>query len=185
MPPTGSRDTTLANTIRRGLAFALDWCLIALWGGALFGVVMLLRGGEAPHISSPWTAEAVGLVAMTLPVVMYFALIESSAWQASVGKRALGLIVTTQAGERLSLGGSLLRTGIKFLPWECGHMLAQHLYVGGEVAVWMWGVGAAAFVLPLVWVVTIVVRGRAPYDVWAGARVGVRHPTTQMDGGKA
>lgn len=40
---------------------------------------------------------------------MYYAFCESSAWQATVGKLALGIRVTDMAGKRLTLGRSLAR----------------------------------------------------------------------------
>ena len=51
--------------VRRLSAFALDWLVVALWGGVLFGVVMLATGGEPGRPGSPWSAQAVGVVAMT------------------------------------------------------------------------------------------------------------------------
>lgn len=54
-------------------------------------------------------------------MTLYFALSEASAREATLGKRRLGLRVVTVDGERLSLGRSLLRSAVKFLPWELAH----------------------------------------------------------------
>ena len=54
--------------MRRLAAFGVDWFVIALWGGVLFGAIMALNGGHGPNIHSPWIAQAIGFVAMTVPV---------------------------------------------------------------------------------------------------------------------
>src|SRR5262249_749397 len=80
--------------VRRLLAFAVDWFLVVLWGGVLFGAVTIATGGNPPRPENPWKAQGISLLAMTLPVILYFALCESSAMRASVGKRTLGLVVS-------------------------------------------------------------------------------------------
>jgi uncharacterized RDD family membrane protein YckC len=62
------------------------------------------------------------LTTVTLPVVLYYALSECSPWQATLGKRLMGLQVTGTAGERLPFGRALLRAALRFLPFEIGHM---------------------------------------------------------------
>jgi uncharacterized RDD family membrane protein YckC len=155
-------------------AFSVDWLLIALWGGALFGVVMFASGGSPPRPDSPWQAQGIGFVTMTLPVVLYFAVCESSVMRASVGKRVLGLVVTDETGARLSFRSAFLRNAIKFAPWEFGHTVAQQAVFSGEAgfATWVWVPAAIAFICPVLWVAGIVVRGRAPYDDLARTRVG-------------
>lgn len=159
--------------VRRALAFALDWLLIALWGGALFGAVMLASGGQPQPPGSPWSAQGIGLVAMTIPVCPYFAWSESSAAQASFGKRVLGLVVRGASGERLAFGRALLRNALKLAPWECGHTLAQQAIHSGDagIAPWVWAPAIVAFAGPLWWMGSILASGRAPYDRWTHARV--------------
>ncbi|MBI1381654.1 MAG: hypothetical protein GC161_11280 [Planctomycetaceae bacterium] len=159
--------------IRRLLAFALDWFVIALWGGLLFGVVMLATGGGPAPPENPWTAQALGFLTMTLPVTVYFALCESSSMRASLGKRLLGLVVSRESGERLSFASALLRNAGKFVPWELGHTVALQAALSGDAAfpMWVWGPLAVAFAGPLRWLVTVVATGRTPYDRWASARV--------------
>jgi uncharacterized RDD family membrane protein YckC len=85
-----------------------------------------------PRPENPWTAQAIGLLTMTLPVTLYFALCESSALRASLGKRVFGLVVSRETGERLLLRSALLRNAVKFVPWECGHTVAQQAAFSGE-----------------------------------------------------
>ena len=159
--------------VRRLFAFAVDWLVVAAWGGVLFGAVMLATGGYPPPRPNPWTAQAIGFVTMTLPVTVYFALCESSAMRASLGKRILGLLVSRENGERLSLGAALLRNAIKFVPWECGHTVAQQAVFSGDrgVATWVWVPAIVALAGPLWWLVALMTTGRTPYDRWASALV--------------
>jgi uncharacterized RDD family membrane protein YckC len=118
--------------VLRSLAFALDWVVVVLWGGMLFGGVMIATNGNPPRPENPWAAQAIGLLTMTVPVTLYFAFCESSARRASLGKRALGLFVSRETGARLPLRSALLRNAVKFVPWECGHTLAQQAAFSGE-----------------------------------------------------
>jgi hypothetical protein len=53
--------------VRRLLAFAIDWFLVALWGGVLFGAVMLPTSGHPPQPQNPWKAQVIGLFTVTIP----------------------------------------------------------------------------------------------------------------------
>ncbi len=158
---------------RRLLAFGLDWCAMALWGGAVFLAVMLATGGDPPAPSGPWSGQAIGFLAMTLPVLLYFALFERSRWRASPGKRLLGLKVGCESGERLPFARALLRNAIKLAPWELGHTAAHQSFFAreGSPALWIWLTAAGAMIGPLWWIAAIHASGRAPYDRLAGARV--------------
>jgi uncharacterized RDD family membrane protein YckC len=59
---------------------------------------------------------------LTLPVTLYFAAPSG----ATLGKRALGLRVVTERGDRVSFGRALLRAGVKFVPWEIAHTALWH-----------------------------------------------------------
>ncbi|WP_256646068.1 RDD family protein [Thermomonas paludicola] len=71
---------------------------------------------------------------LILPLLFYAALaglwsvgFEASAWQATPGKRALGLVVTTAHGGRLSRRQALLRfaaAGVSWLSLNLGHAMA-------------------------------------------------------------
>ena len=60
---------------------------------------------------------------------LYFALMESSAYQASVGKMALGLIVTDEVGNRISFGRATGRTFAKYIS-------GLIIYIGYMMAGW-------------------------------------------------
>ena len=64
---------------------------------------------------------------VTLPVTLYFASLESSSWQATWGKRTMGLRVVRTDGARLNKTRALTRTALKFIPWELTHTLIRQL----------------------------------------------------------
>ncbi len=177
-----------AIAFKRLLAFAVDWLLIALWGGLVFGVVMLATGGNFPRPGGPWMAQAIGFITMTLPFTLYFAVCESSQWRASIGKRTVGLGVLRRSGEQLPFPRALLRNAIKFVPWEFGHTLAQQATLAGgtEFPVWLWGPAVIATIGPLWWLAALFATGDTPYDRWAGARIARSTPrgsaTTSWNG---
>jgi len=140
-----------AAALRRLLAFAVDWFVLVLWGGVIFGAVMIATGGNPPQPESPWTGQAMSLLTMTVPFTLYFALCESSAMQASLGKRTPGLVVSRETGGRLSFGPALPRNAVKFTPWEFGHTVAWQSVFAGEAGfpAWVWGAAILAFVGPV------------------------------------
>ena len=97
---------------RRFVAYIIDAIILNIAGailGAIFGFGVGAAGG---------TAEDGGLVGGIVGLVLffgYYAFMESSAKQATVGKMALGMIVTDENGGRLSFGRALGRTAGKIL----------------------------------------------------------------------
>src|SRR5260370_9777102 len=166
---------------RRIAAFGVDYLIIAAWIGLItavgFGASAMVGIETGPVVSQTdkLRGHAMALLSLTLPVSLYFSIAESSQWQATVGKRALGLRVQTVAGARVGLGRSLARSAIKFLPWEIAHTAIWHVpgqpfvsmpapinFLGYAVALAGAGVFAAAVFRG---------QGRTPYDFVAGTRV--------------
>lgn len=97
-----------------------------------------------------------GLIAFVVVAALYWITLESSRWQATLGKRALGLVVADLRGERLDLLRAAARHAAGALSWltlNLGHALAAlppqkralHDYVAGtrvlqrsETAVPLW-----------------------------------------------
>lgn len=166
----------------RALAFAGDYLFLALYLGALAGLSWaaqaLAPGLLAALFGSALAGQLTGLVVITLPVTLYFALPEASARQATWGKRRVGLRVQRADGARLSRGRSLARTALKFVPWELAHFTIWQLAFAAdpEAPVYLAGFG-------LVWaliganVVSVLVspRRRALYG-WLAGTVVVRQP---------
>lgn len=87
------------------------------------------------------------LVFRAVPAWPYFALLESSRAQATLGKRLFGLRVTDQSGRRLELGRASLRHFSKLLsvlPFCLGFIVIAfstrkrgwHDMVAGTVVIW-------------------------------------------------
>ena len=88
---------------KRFLAAMVDLIVTMIVGfviGAVWGLVysMALPGGQS------FGAGAGGAVLGSVSSWLYFVLMESSASQATLGKMALGIVVTTGQGERISFG---------------------------------------------------------------------------------
>src|SRR6516225_12143248 len=117
---------TFANVWQRIRAFLLDYLIIAAYlvllviisVGLGFGP---LRGAFGAMFANPDRSEFSAFLLLVLPVVLYFALLECSPWQATWGKRKMGLCVVDTHGARLSFPRSLARSLLKFLPWELTH----------------------------------------------------------------
>ncbi len=118
--------SAVANLRLRIAAFLLDYLIIAIYIIVLIALSVLLGFGPLRQtfqvlFANPTSSEISAFLLLVLPVILYFALFESSSWQATWGKRKIGLRVTNAQGARLSLARSLVRSLLKFLPWELTH----------------------------------------------------------------
>lgn len=107
-------------------AFGVDYLFIAAYLIVLTGAVWGLRLTPLRRLltrlyGAPSTAQLTDSLLFDIPVMLYFALFESSAWQATPGKRRIGLRVVTESDQRVSLPRALGRIILKFLPWEIAH----------------------------------------------------------------
>src|SRR5690242_14004509 len=100
----------MKNSLRllwlRLLAFALDYIIISIYLAVLVGVSLALaRTAAGPGFralfSDPNSAELTAFLLLVLPVLLYFAIFEASPWQATWGKRVMGLRVVTTTGARV------------------------------------------------------------------------------------
>lgn len=130
---TGSQAGTGLTTHHASLklricAFLLDYLVIAAYGILLGIVSFLLQPVLLPlFTASPLSGQITGFFLITLPVTLYFAICESSKWQATWGKRRMGIQVIDRDGNRPRLGRSLVRATVKFIPWELAHFVVWHL----------------------------------------------------------
>ncbi|HTG92505.1 MAG TPA: RDD family protein, partial [Pyrinomonadaceae bacterium] len=93
-----------AGFTKRLLAFAIDFILIAAYILVLFGIgTSTMRiTSELVVLASPWTKDLLAFLVLILPVILYFALQESSQRQATWGKRRVGIKVVNAQGQKLS-----------------------------------------------------------------------------------
>ena len=71
--------------------------------------------------------DGMAFLVLVLPVILYFALQESSPWQATLGKRRVGIRVVSAVGERLSRKQAFVRSVLKLLPWQIAHTSIFHI----------------------------------------------------------
>lgn len=176
-----------ATALQRAFAWGLNVIVILAWIGFITGVRLFVVGDSAPpdgEATSKLIGHGIGLLTLTVPVWLYFSLME---WRFgySLGKAALGLRVVDPTGHYPSLPLSMLRNALLLAPWEMAH-----------AAMW-WSLGtpfldapsdttflvlAAALALGLVWFVsTLVWPGRSLHDRLSGTKVvqvGVLRPET-------
>lgn len=125
-----------ATLWQRILAFGCDYLIIAPYLVAL-ALLSAATNAISPAIlpwlfGGPISGQISGFLLITLPVTLYFAVSEASAWQGTWGKRRLQLQVTTRTGRRLTLPHALVRTMLKFVPWELAHTCIWQVRVAGQ-----------------------------------------------------
>jgi len=109
-PPPLAPSHTYAGFGRRLGAWAIDTVLllagffIFYFVGNIFIGIGLVSSGQDPTVDNALGAELVLLLLMGVLAWLYYAGLESSAWQGTVGKRMLRLVVTDQYGRRIHFG---------------------------------------------------------------------------------
>lgn len=161
--------------LSRLIAFLIDYLILGFYGLTLLGFVILM--GLEEKISSPVIGQLVGFFTLTLPVVLYFTLLEHGSCQASVGKLAMRLKVTDESLRSASLITLSTRNLWKFLPWEIAHWGVHWAYYYGrqqvDPPIWIWGPLILSQLLAIGYVVSIVLNShnRALYEQWSGTQV--------------
>lgn len=101
----------------------LGWVVFAALAGLagrLSGVVTDTPGG--------W--DIFVFLTLVLPVVITFAFLESSPRQATFGGRMFGLRVVERSRARIGFGRPLVRSAVKFVPWQLAHTAVFHPAAG-------------------------------------------------------
>lgn len=116
-----------AGLMRRGVAYLIDCTVVfgvfAITQLLLFAPLRALIGIEEQWFYSGFNTQLYTLLTISLPVWLYFAWFEQSAWQATLGKRLLRLqVVGASTQQRISFGTAFLRTLMKLVPWEVAHL---------------------------------------------------------------
>ena len=168
---------------KRLVAFGFDFLLIFAYVLILLGIGIAITVTIGPldqiHpvFASPVFMDLVAFLILVLPVILYFTLQESSSRKATWGKRKAGIQVVNTGGTRLTRKQALVRSVLKFLPWQIAHSSIFHiegfplepaeptpLVISGLVLVW---------VLLGIYAISMLVskKHRTPYDWAAGAYV--------------
>ena len=171
MPPSP------AGFSRRIAAFGLDYLLMLAYMALLLTIRLIIIGWSPKGAPlSPERYDLGAFLTLVLPVILYFALMEASAWQATWGKRRMGLKVVSTDGVRLNLGRSLVRSAAKFGPWQIAHTcMFQLMGVTYGFGTNLFVARAGLFVsvaLATAYLVTLFMSPhRTPYDRLAGSLV--------------
>lgn len=130
-----SRQKLYAGVAARIAAYFID-CLLLFLGvivlqAALYlvnPIVSIMRSGQVPtngqvHL---WVSTSV-----TIPCLLYFALMLCSSRQATLGMRLLKLRVGSVEGGRIGFAQALLRSAVLLIPFELNHSVIFHLLPRG------------------------------------------------------
>ena len=160
----------------RLLAWGIDWLCILGWVAitAAVGIPLYLSGVTA-HLSLA-VLNLISALILVAPVTLGLAGLESGRREASLGKRALHLrVVRFGTGAPVSWWRALARNALKVaVPWIIGHAAVYGIVSAGAgtVPAPVWLLTAAAYALPIAYIVTLFVgSGRTPYDRIAGTMV--------------
>ena len=103
-------------------AYLIDWIILIVVISVLQGVTGINMGanysasmGDLAAAGGTTASSGLGTIISIVIYLAYFAGLESSNWQATVGKKALGLIVVDTSGNRISLGRAVGRFFAKIL----------------------------------------------------------------------
>jgi uncharacterized RDD family membrane protein YckC len=124
-------NTTYAGFWLRFVAYIIDYIIIYVVQSFIFIPVLGLLGitfaANMENVENMSDAEALGMFGSMMAVagatallttviaILYWSLMESSKFQATVGKLALGLKVTDMEGKNLDLTKSLIRNVCKII----------------------------------------------------------------------
>ena len=161
----------------RLLAWGIDWLCILAWVAITSAVgIPLFRSGVTTGLSFA-VLNVIAAVILVVPVTLGLACLESSRHEASLGKRALRLrVVRFGTGAPVSWWRALARNAMKVaVPWTIGHAAVFGIVSTGSrgtVPLQVWLLTAAAYALPIAYVITLFVgSGRTPYDLITGTAV--------------
>jgi uncharacterized RDD family membrane protein YckC len=181
----GRATTNVPSGLRRVSAWLIDYFLLAIYMGILLFVVFVVTGGrlEIPGVATPGARQLLGAATLTIPVLLYFALFEASSRQGTIGKQATRLRVVGRDHERIGLSRSLVRSALKFTPWEIAHTAIHRIPMSGDIPWPVWAGLVVSMLLALVYLAALFTgHGRTLYDVVAGTRVVEDPPSPLMSG---
>ena len=168
---------------KRLYASLIDYCFVLAYMcflAGLTGTIYLVTGKLPDWLSyGVGVAEILGFLILVMPVGLYLYFSESSRHHATIGKRALNLIVVSSVQDRFVSGWQIaLRTTIKLLPWELAHffvwravaLTARHQQ---SFPVWLEAGLICSVALPCIYMLMIALHpaGRGPHDLLAKTRV--------------
>ncbi|MCF8261936.1 MAG: RDD family protein [Melioribacteraceae bacterium] len=161
----------------RLLAFGIDYLLLIIYASILYFATTGIFDVDVNNTvgSSPFMAQFIGFVTLTLPVFLYFYLQENSAKKSTIGKKIMGLRVEARTLNKSR--SILMRNILKFLPWEAAHFGVHQMFYFSSInepePLWVWVFLILPQLIVLMYFSTIIIsKGRAGfYDVFAGTKI--------------
>lgn len=168
-----------STVIKRIKAFLIDYLIILIYIGLLFGATVLVAEVFDFQLTSlnPVTAELIGVITLTLPVILYFTISENGKSAGTIGKRKMGLRVTNRSLNKADISQLIFRNCIKFLPWELAHFFIYRLFyfdsTGETVPNWVMTGLITAQGLALIYLLCLLFtkNNRSVYEMLSGTRV--------------
>jgi hypothetical protein len=159
----------------RILSWWWDYLVILAWLASVFvvaGLPQLLGWWDLSAVWSDQTASDIAITLLTVvPYLTYLVIAESGPTHATLGKRRVGVMVTSVDGNEPGRGSIVVRNLIKVLPWQLGHMGTMRLISSIDPpppAIWF----EAASLLVLALMVGPVLFGRPGiHEIVSGSRV--------------
>lgn len=164
-----------ATFLLRLRAFMIDYILILAYIAILFLTVLLFPSLKLLFTGSLIKAQFIGFLIITLPVALYFIMLDSRMIGQTFGKRKMRIKVVDQHGETPSLWRLVFRTMLKFLPWELSHFLVYRLvHLGeGDVPLTYSVIGGIIYALMIIYILTALFtkNKQSLYDIIVKTRV--------------
>lgn len=116
-PSLTTTNLNYAGLLRRFGAAVID-CILLYSAVMLLYLLLVIIAGTINadlSLSIQWTIVVYGLMLIFILALAYFAIMESSSKQATLGKMALGITVTDHTGNRVSFLRAALRVIIKVI----------------------------------------------------------------------
>lgn len=116
-----------AGFLRRWVAFIVDSIAVYLVIGLIAVIFGVALAGAGRSTEEPSAFDGLFILLFLLVVPGYYAGFESSSWQATLGKRLLGIKVTDLDGQRIGFGRALARwlaASLSYLTFYIGFLMA-------------------------------------------------------------
>jgi uncharacterized RDD family membrane protein YckC len=166
----------IGTFLSRLKAFLIDYLFILVYLILLLLCTLFIFPSlQTLFTGSLGMAQLMGFLLVTLPISLYFIVTDSVIFGQSFGKRKLGIQVVNRNGATLSVPQAIIRTFLKFLPWELSHFLVYRLVNIGdsEMPVHYYLIGGLIYALMLIYILTAIFtkKKQSLYDLFAKTKV--------------
>lgn len=177
-----NQSTQYAGLKQRLAAFMYDYIFIAAYILLLVivGLLVIQVFGSLENLSPvfvpAFAKDALAFLALIFPVMLYFAYRESRPYSKSWGKFKAGIQVVNASGNQLTFWQALLRSFLKFLPWQIAHSCIFQIRAAepGSTAYQLTLVGfGLVYALIGIYLFSAMIskQNRTPYDWVSGSYV--------------